>query len=48
MTTTRPGKPDSPSPQRRNRLMDFLLFLGIIGGWILLQAWILPKLGVPT
>jgi hypothetical protein len=28
--------------------MDILIFLGILGLWMLLEIWILPKLGVPT
>ncbi len=27
---------------------DFLFFVLIFGGWILLQTVILPRLGVPT
>ena len=27
---------------------DILVVLAIVGGWIALQWWILPKLGVPT
>jgi hypothetical protein len=27
---------------------DLLLFVVLIGGWILLQRWLLPKLGVST
>jgi hypothetical protein len=22
--------------------------LGVLGGWIVLQLWVLPRLGVPT
>jgi hypothetical protein len=33
----------------RNMIMrDLILMLGIAGIWILLQAYILPKLGVST
>ena len=28
--------------------MDFLLLLGVLVGWIVLQAWILPRFGVST
>jgi hypothetical protein len=31
---------------RRN--MDILIFLGLFVLWIVLQVWVLPKLGVPT
>jgi hypothetical protein len=27
---------------------DALVFLGIIGVWFFLQAWLLPRLGVKT
>ncbi len=27
---------------------DFLLFLGFFAGWVALQAFILPRLGVGT
>jgi hypothetical protein len=29
-------------------MMDFLWPLGFLVVWVVLQAWILPKLGVPT
>jgi hypothetical protein len=29
-------------------MKDLLIMLGIAGIWILLQAYILPKLGIPT
>lgn len=38
----------SPIPSQRKRCMELLIMLGILGGWILLQAVILPRLGVPT
>jgi len=25
-----------------------LTVLGVLGGWIVLQWWVLPRLGVPT
>ncbi len=25
-----------------------LIVLGVLGGWIALQWWVLPRLGVPT
>jgi hypothetical protein len=29
--------------------MDTLLtVLGVLGGWVALQWWVLPRLGVPT
>ncbi len=27
---------------------DMLLLLAVVGVWVLVQAWILPKLGVST
>jgi hypothetical protein len=29
-------------------MRDLLTFALFLGGWILLQTWLLPKLGVPT
>jgi hypothetical protein len=29
-------------------MSDLILFLAVLGGWVLLQAVILPKLGVST
>jgi hypothetical protein len=29
-------------------MKELILMLGIVGVWILLQAYILPKLGIPT
>jgi len=29
-------------------MKELILMLGIVGIWILLQVYILPKLGVPT
>jgi len=33
---------------RRNPMKEVLIMLAIVGGWYLLQAYILPKLGVST
>jgi hypothetical protein len=35
------------SPSGRNN-MEILFFLAVIVVWILLQVWVLPRLGVPT
>jgi hypothetical protein len=35
----------SQSPRRG---MEILFFLGVFALWIILQVWVLPKLGVPT
>jgi hypothetical protein len=34
--------------QRRKPMKDLLIVLGIVGVWFLLQAYILPKLGIST
>jgi len=28
--------------------MDFVYALLVMAGWVLLQTWLLPRLGVPT
>jgi hypothetical protein len=33
---------------KRKSMSDLLWVAGFIAVWILLQTWILPKLGVPT
>ena len=30
------------------KTMEFLIPLGILAAWILLQVWVLPRLGVKT
>lgn len=35
-------------PDGKESRMDWLTVIGVLGGWILLQYVILPKLGVPT
>jgi hypothetical protein len=30
------------------KVMEFLISLGILVVWIILQAWVLPRLGVKT
>jgi hypothetical protein len=34
--------------QRRYPMKELLMVLGIVGVWILLQVYILPKLGIST
>lgn len=29
-------------------MLEVLLFLGVMGAWVVLQVWLLPRLGVPT
>ena len=36
------------SPQLKELLLQAGLFLGIVGGWIVLQVWVLPAMGVET
>jgi hypothetical protein len=28
--------------------MEFLIPLGVLAVWVIVQAWVLPRLGVPT
>ena len=35
-----------PTPQ--GALMDFVYALLVVAGWVLLQTWVLPRMGVPT
>lgn len=38
-----------PAPQTKGgNAMEFLIFVGILVLWIVLQAWVLPRLGIPT
>jgi hypothetical protein len=46
--TAEPYPASSGVSLRGNRAMDVLLLLGIFALWIILQVWVLPKLGVPT
>jgi len=38
----------SEPPASWSRRMEYLIPLGILAVWIILQVWILPKAGVPT
>jgi hypothetical protein len=40
------GRSVGPQPSRRG--MEIFFFLGVFALWIILQVWVLPKLGVPT
>lgn len=42
------GRPRSPGMRKQGWHVEWLLVLVLVGGWILLQAVILPKLGIPT
>ena len=37
-----------PTPRPRVRVTDLIVALGLLGGWIALQAWVLPAMGVRT
>ena len=40
---------DNLEPAKRGgRTMEFLIPLGVLLVWIILQAWVLPRLGVKT
>ena len=41
---SRRGLPGSDAPMG----MDILLFVAFLGVWLLLQTWLLPRLGVGT
>ncbi len=34
--------------RNRRSSMEILIFLGILALWLILQIWVLPKLGVQT
>lgn len=36
------------SADNKGGSMDYLIPLLVIGAWILLQAWVLPRMGVRT
>jgi hypothetical protein len=42
------SEPASPTRTLGGFLMEALIFLGIIGFWVVLNAWILPKAGFRT
>jgi hypothetical protein len=39
-----------PSGQKQKgaKSMEYLIFLGIIVVWIILQVWVFPRLGIKT
>jgi hypothetical protein len=39
---------DNPLAKRGGRAMEVLIPLGVLVVWIILQAWVLPRLGVKT
>jgi hypothetical protein len=34
--------------KKGRRIMESLVVLALLGLWLVLQIWVLPKLGVPT
>jgi hypothetical protein len=40
------GQPIVKKHQRNGDIMEFLIPLALIGVWIVLQSWVLPKMGV--
>jgi hypothetical protein len=39
---------DPSAKRERGKKMEYLVPLGIFLGWIILQAWVLPRMGVGT
>jgi hypothetical protein len=39
---------DRTSNTPRGKNMDLFIFLGVVVAWVILQAWVLPRLGVKT
>jgi hypothetical protein len=37
-----------PANNQGAKPMEFLIPLGVFAVWVILQAWVLPRLGVPT
>lgn len=33
---------------KRRRFMDTLIIILILAGWVILQKWVLPRMGVQT
>ena len=42
------GNPRQSSGRGLLLMQDFLTIIAVVGGWIALQYFILPRLGVPT
>jgi hypothetical protein len=40
--------PDPETASSRGKAMELLVFLGILVVWVILQVWVLPRLGVKT
>lgn len=39
---------NSAKDQQGGTLMELLIPIGVVAVWIILQVWVLPRLGVPT
>jgi len=39
---------DPVTSKKRGAVMEILIPLAFLGGWIILQVWVLPKFGVKT
>jgi hypothetical protein len=39
---------DPEAAGSRGKLMELLIFLGVLVAWVILQVWVLPRLGVKT
>ena len=39
---------NSETADTGGKMMEFLVFLGILAVWVILQVWVLPRLGVKT
>ena len=39
---------DPVDPRKENPMSSYLWIVAFIVAWIVLQTWVLPKLGVPT
>jgi hypothetical protein len=36
------------APTRRQTVEPLLLFIGLMAAWLVLQIWVLPKMGIRT
>jgi hypothetical protein len=45
---TKPANHLVAASNKGGKPMEFLILLGVLVLWILLQAWVLPRLGVKT
>jgi hypothetical protein len=45
---TGPSNHPMPTNNQGAKPMEFLILLGVLVVWIILQAWVLPRLGIKT